>query len=482
MGALAALLQDLGWQVTGSDGPLYPPMSTFLASRRIPLAEGYAPENVRGERWGIAKARPDLVVIGNAISRSNVEAQAVEACVAEGTRRMSFAQALAEFCIDDRRSFVVAGTHGKTTTSSVLAWCLESLGRQPGFFVGGIPKNFGQGCRVAEGRDFVSEGDEYDTAYWDKGSKFLHYRPSWVLCTGIEFDHADIFADLSAVEASFLKLVDKTREGWILVDDEASPSPASVARVAARVKEAGQRLWRYGAMAGSELRLHGIESVELPWDRSVRGARLDLETPTLGRFRVDSPLIGRHNALNLLGVVGTLLAGEVLKDVASLQEALRGFRGVKRRQEEVFVSPGLVVIDDFAHHPTAIRETIAAIRSRYAGARVAAFFEPRSATSARKVLEKEFSESFDGADAVFLVPPTKANVPEAERLDAKAVLATWSSKAANRAKFGLADPSIETLAQRFDEWRRGDSSRAVALVMSNGPFGGLHGRLATLGS
>jgi UDP-N-acetylmuramate: L-alanyl-gamma-D-glutamyl-meso-diaminopimelate ligase len=478
MGALASLLQDLGWKVTGSDGPLYPPMSTFLESRKIPV-KGYDAANLAGAAWGLPAPKPDLVIVGNAISRTHAEAQAVEKLVEAGTVRMSFAQALAEFCIGDKRSFVVAGTHGKTTTTSVMAWAFESLGLSPGFFVGGIPKNFGQGCRVGEGRVFVSEGDEYDTAYWDKESKFLHYRPSWVLCTSIEFDHADIYASLEAVEASFLKLVDKTREGWILIDGPSSPSPASVDKVAAKLKAKGLPCLRYGRDASSAYRLLSCEAEPLPWDTSVRGTRVRLSTPELGEIALDSPMIGEHNALNLVGVVGSLLASKSVKTVAQLQDFLKTFAGVKRRQEEVFVSPALVVIDDFAHHPTAIRETLFAIRSRYPGASVGAFFEPRSATSARNVLAQGFSECFDGADAVFLVPPTKTNVPEAERLDVNDVLKKAGARPGNAGKLYVADSSVEKIAESFRSWRRAQAGRrAVALVMSNGPFGGLHGMLS----
>lgn len=477
MGALASLLQDLGWTVTGSDGPLYPPMSTFLESRRIPV-RAYDAKNLEGATWSFKATKPDLVIVGNAISRNHVEAQAVEKLVEHGLTRMSFAQALAEFCIGDKRSFVVAGTHGKTTTTSVMAWGFESIGAHPGFFVGGIPKNFGQGCRVGDGRVFVSEGDEYDTAYWDKESKFLHYRASWVLCTSIEFDHADIYASLEAVEASFLKLVDKTREGWVLIDGPSSPSPASVDKVAAKLKAKGLPCHRYGREASSRYQLLGCESALLPWDTSIRGTKVRIKTPELGVIELLSPMIGEHNALNLVGVVGTMLAAGEIKTLAQLQEFLRTFAGVKRRQEEVFVSPQLVVIDDFAHHPTAIRETLGAIRAKYPGAHVGAFFEPRSATSARNILAQGFSECFDGADAVFLVPPTKTNVPEDQRLDVADVLRKAGARPGNAGKHYLAESSVEKIAADFRTWRGTQSGRTVALVMSNGPFGGLHGMLA----
>jgi len=487
MGALASLLQDLGWTVTGSDHPLYPPMSNFLESRKIPV-KAFDAKNLEGGTWQLKKKNPDMVIVGNAISRTHAEALATEALLARtgaesqvGTPivRMSFAQALAEFCIGTKRSFVVAGTHGKTTTTSVLAWALESLGQNPGFFVGGIPKNFGQGCRVGDGKVFVSEGDEYDTAYWDKESKFLHYRSSWVLCTSIEFDHADIYASLEAVEASFLKLVDRTREGWILIDGPSSPSPESVDKIALKLASKGLPCHRYGREASSRYRLLSCDSAILPWDSSLRGTRVCVSTPELGKIELYSPLIGEHNALNLVGVIGTLLASKSATKAEELQDFLKTFQGVKRRQDEVFVSSALVVIDDFAHHPTAIRETLGAIRAKYPGSAVGAFFEPRSATSARNVLAKGFSECFDGADAVFLVPPTKTNVPEAERLDVVDVLRKAKARPGNADKLYVTDTSVENLAARFKAWRASQQGRrAVALVMSNGPFGGLHGMLA----
>ncbi|MBS1985081.1 MAG: hypothetical protein JST16_13005, partial [Bdellovibrionales bacterium] len=477
MGALAALLQDDGWFVTGSDGPLYPPMSEFLARRGMPLKASYDASHITGAAWGLEKSHPDLVVIGNAISRGHVEAEAVEKL---GLRRMSFPEALAEFSIRDRRSFVVAGTHGKTTTTSVLAWALESLGRAPGFLIGGIPKNFNQGCHVGAGKVFVTEGDEYDTAYWDKGSKFLHYRPSWVLCTGIEFDHADIFKNVAAIEDSFLKLADLTREGWLLVDDESSPRAASVQRVAQSFAQRKIPCHRYGAMASSRYRLLGSEARRLPNSPSgLVGTACRIQTPELGTIELLSPMTGYHNALNLTGVVGTLLASGEAKTTAQLQTFLDTFAGVKRRQDEVFASPALVVIDDFAHHPTAIRETVRAIRDRYPTRKLAAFFEPRSATSARNVMAAQFAECFDDADSVFLVTPTKTNIPAGEKLDVPALVAAMGDRPALKGKTLTWKASIPELAEAFGAWQKNvGGSGVVALVMSNGPFGGLHGMLA----
>lgn len=481
MGALAALLQEKGFVVTGSDGPLYPPMSTFLEKKKIPIQSSYRTENLQGATWGFASANPDLVVVGNAISRGNVEAVATEELLKQGLcSRMSFAEALAHYCIDDKKSFVVAGTHGKTTTTSLMAWAMEKLGLEAGFFIGGIPKNFAQGCRTGDGKFFASEGDEYDTAYWDKESKFLHYRASWVLCTGIEFDHADIFASIEAIEKSFLKLVTKTRTGWLLIDDRSAPRADSVQKVAAAVKAAGLRLARYGKDPTSDYVLLSSRAEPLPWDSLTMGMRLEIRNPSGEISVVHSPLIGEHNALNLLGVFATLHASGEIKDWSALQKLVQEFAGIKRRQEEVSRTDSLVVIDDFAHHPTAISETINAIRARYPHFKLAAFFEPRSATSARNTLEPEMMACFDRADAIFLTPPTKTNVPAEQKLDVEHLATGIRARPANREKPIHINPKVVELAASFEEWRRAQSARVVALVMSNGPFDGIHQILASM--
>jgi UDP-N-acetylmuramate: L-alanyl-gamma-D-glutamyl-meso-diaminopimelate ligase len=474
MGALASLLKHQGYTVTGSDGPLYPPMSVFLDQQKIPIKSSYGPDNLRGASWGLPQAQPDLVVIGNAISRSNLEAQEAERLAADGkSRRVSFAQGLAEFCIGDKRSFVVVGTHGKTSTTSLLAWALESLKLKPGFFIGGIPGNFGEGCRVGEGQVFASEGDEYDTAYWDKESKFLHYKPSWTLCTGVEFDHADIFKDLAAVETAFLKLVPKTREGWVLVDDESAPRADCVRKLATAVRAQGLKLLRYGFMPGADVRILAAEP-------EAGGMRVRLQLAGQSEVSLWTPQTGRHNALNLAGVLGTLYAAGLLARLEDAQALLKTFAGIKRRQEEVYSSERLTVIDDFAHHPTAIRETISAIRARYPGFKLAAFFEPRSATSARNIMAKDFGACFSGADAVFLVPPTKTNVPQDEKLDIQAVARDVASEVPEV----RVEADLKQLTNFFEEWRlrQPRSVPTVALVMSNGAFGGLHGMIAALDS
>ncbi len=482
MGALAALLQDLGFYVTGSDGPLYPPMSTFLEARKIPLATGYAAENIQAQKWGINQFNnPDLIIVGNAISKTNAEAQAVELLISKNPQitRMSFAQALAHFCIGPRDSFVIAGTHGKTTTTSLMAWALESSGHRPGFFIGGIPKNFSKGSQVTDSDCFAVEGDEYDTAYWDKESKFLHYRPTWVLCTGIEFDHADIYTNVTAIEDSFIKLVKLTKKGWVLVDQQSAPRKESVERIEFEIKKKNIACIRYGEAESSDYRLLSYEPAPLPWkkDSVVIGSKLKLKTKSAGIVECFSPMIGRHNALNTLGVVATLLESGRIKNTIQIQEFLKTFQGIKRRQDEIYTSPQLIVIDDFAHHPTAIHETVSAIRHRYPDRKLIAFFEPRSATSARNIMQNEFSACFDEADCVALIAPTKTNIPEADRLNVEQVIDNISKRPGNANKLLKSFKTVDDLWLWLKEYLHQNQEPTLALLMSNGSFGDLYGKI-----
>ncbi len=478
MGALAGLLKDQGFRVTGSDGPLYPPMSGFLSSKKIQISSEYSVKNLSGKTWGFTDESPSLVIVGNAISRGHVEAAEVESLLLlKKVQRLSFAQGLAEFAIGTKRSFVVCGTHGKTTTTSLLAWIFESIGKTPGFFIGGIPKNFSQGARIGGNHCFVSEGDEYDTAYWDKESKFLHYRPSWVVCTGIEFDHADIFSSVEAIEKSFCKLTKLTREGWILIDGQSAPRASSVEVVAQALKEAKVKCLRYGQDPSSDYFLEKVEESPLPWKKQVLGTRLVIRTPELSKIEIFSPLSGMHNALNLTGDIGALLASGEVRSVDQIQKALMSFQGIKRRQEEVVTKDSLVVIDDFAHHPTAISETLKAVKGRYPGYKIAAFFEARSATSARNIFANAFSECFDLADAVFLSPPTKTNIPEDQKLNVKKLVEDIVKRNPNLPVF--LGKTNDELKMSFSQWARTlpHSLPVLALVMSNGPFGGIHTQL-----
>jgi UDP-N-acetylmuramate: L-alanyl-gamma-D-glutamyl-meso-diaminopimelate ligase len=476
MGALAGLFKTQGARVTGSDGPIYPPMSTFLDAQKIPLSSVYGPENLQGARWGFTQECPDIVIIGNAISKSNVEAQSVERLSAEGKlRKMSFPEAIGEFMIAKRKSFVVAGTHGKTTTTSLLAWACEVLGNDPGFFIGGIPKNFECGSRMGSGV-FVSEGDEYDTAYWDKGSKFLHYRPHWVLGTGIEFDHADIYSSIEQIEDSFLKLTQITREGWLLIDRASAPKVSSVEKIAHSLERLGKKSLRYGEDPESHYCLMGWERVQLPWNERSYGLKFQVSVRG-EKHEFITPMSGRHNLLNAVGVLGVLHASGSIAKLSDYQEVLQSFKGVTRRQDILLETDHLIVMDDFAHHPTAIRETILGVKERYPQYAIAAFFEPRSATSARNTLYGEFVKSFAGAEAVFIQEATKANVPEEERLKVQDLVREIVGR--GDTQFAVTRKSIDEIFNEFVQWKN-KKERVLALVMSNGSFSGLCQKIAKL--
>lgn len=465
MGSLAGLLQDQGHVITGSDLPLYPPMSLFLDHRKIPRTTEFSAKNLSGKTWGFSQEFPDLVIVGNAMSRTNDEIGELERL---GLRKMSFPEALAHFFIEDRTSVVVAGTHGKTTTSTIMAYALEQLGQKPGFLIGGIPLDFGEGCRMSGGKYFVVEGDEYDTAYFDKKSKFLHYRPSWVLCTGVEFDHADIFRDENHVLESFLELVEKTSAGWLLIHPDDSPKPHLILKLMDRLREKSKKFFLYGKSAKADYRLEIVK----PHQLKIHGPDGASGGSGEKSMEIMCPLPGLHNALNTVGVVGVL---DQLGFSAS-QNLFANFKGIKRRQEVIAEKGNLKVIDDFAHHPTAVRETLAALREQYPGRKFHVFFEPRSATSCRKVFETDFGKSFGAADYFYIVPPFKKNVPEDEKLN--------STRVAEIAKqSGAQEVFCRTKAgELFQDFMKAQNSSepTLAVVMSNGDFDGLRDMLKNI--
>ena len=447
-GSLAALLKERGYRVTGSDEGVYPPMSDFLAGVGIDVWPGFRETHL--------DHCPDLVVIGNAVSRGNPEAEAV---LRRGVPYLSLPEALGRFLVADKRSVVVAGTHGKTTTTSLLAWVLVAAEQDPSFFIGGIPVNFGSGFRSGAGPWVVMEGDEYDSAFFDKGPKFLHYRPERVVLTSLEFDHADIYRDLEHVKESFRRLVEKVPAGGrLLVCDEA---------VHARdvVRGAGCPVSYYG-LGGSadwqarDVRTRAGRTVFVP---CYKGG---CEGP------VETPLIGRHNAGNALAVYAAA------RDMGLGPEAIRAgmatFRGVRRRQEVVGEAGGVLVIDDFAHHPTAVRDTIAAVREAWPGRRLWAVFEPRSQTSRRRVFLTEFARALARADRVVLPDlhlPEK--IPEEERLSPGELVDLVNRERGGRAACHL--PGADHIAGLVV---RDAVDGDVVLVMSNGGFGGLPRKIA----
>src|SRR5712691_11663304 len=354
MASLAGMLREKGYSVTGSDSDVYPPMSDFLEQIGIPVFKGFNAENIQ-------KSKPDVVVVGNALSRGNVE---VEYVLDSGIRYASMAETVKELFIRGKNSIVVAGTHGKTTTTAMLAWILDAAGRKPSFLVGGVAENFGRSFQVSDGPDFVIEGDEYDTAFFDKGPKFLHYLPRIVLLKNIEFDHADIYDNLDALKTAFRRLINIVPRSGLIVAGIDSPVvkeliPAAFSRVATCGIGTGE--WQ---AAKIETRSDGMAFDVVRMESHV------------GHFTI--PLPGAFNVQNALGTI--IAAKELGLQNDVIQGALSTFKSVKRRLEIRGEVNGIVVYDDFAHHPTAVHETLRAVRERHGDARIWAVFEPRSQT------------------------------------------------------------------------------------------------------
>jgi len=448
MGSFAGLLQAAGYSVSGSDGDVYPPMSDMLRAWGIRVLTPYRAEN-------LDLARPDLVVVGNVIRRNNPEATAVRE---RGLAQMSFPAAFGSLFLAGRHPVVVTGTHGKTTSSALLAHLLVSAGRDPSFLVGGVVQNGGTSFRLGEGSEVVVEGDEYDTAYFDKGPKFLHYRPRTAMLTSLELDHADIYRDEAHYQSAFEAFVRLLPEDGFLAVSAHWPRALEVARGArcrvmryAREPAPGADLWAEGVEEGQE----GTRF------RMVEHGR------TLGP--VELGLSGMHNVENAVGAWAILASLGV--SFAAAQEGLRSFAGVKRRQELRAEVGGVAVIDDFAHHPTAVRETVRALRARYPGRRLWAVFEPRSNTSRRRLHQEAYATAFDGAARVSLrVPEKHDRVPEGEELDVPRLVAELRARGLE----ANAERDVPALVEGVvNDARPGD----VVLVMSNGSFGGFHDAL-----
>jgi UDP-N-acetylmuramate: L-alanyl-gamma-D-glutamyl-meso-diaminopimelate ligase len=447
MGALAAMLQEMGFTVTGSDRNVYPPMSTFLADRGIRVMDGFAADHLQH--------RPDLVVVGNAVTRDNPEAVAMRAM---GLAYCSMPEALNHFAAAGKETLLVAGTHGKTTTSSLLAWLLHSAGIDPSFMIGGILNNFSGNYRIGRGDAFVVEGDEYDTAYFDKGAKFLHYRPRVAIVTGIEFDHADIFNDLAHVKSTFQQFMERLAPDSCLLayDDNANLSDLLGKRPLGCIVE------RYGLDQTSDWRLGKVrvDNAETLFDVHHQGE-------SFGTFRTS--MIGRHNLLNALAALAAAHRSGV--SCEDLQHGLAGFRGVKRRQEIRGVQNGVTVIDDFAHHPTAVRETVRAIKDFYGRKRLIAVFEPRTNTSMRDVFQQAYAACFDPSDLVIIrKPPLLKKIPEGRRFSSARLVADIEKRGNVAHYFEDTDAIIAFLV---DQARAED----VILIMSNGGFDNIHARL-----
>ncbi len=447
MGSLAGLLKAAGHDVRGSDEHVYPPMSTQLQEQNIACFEGFRPANLD---WA-----PDTVVVGNVCRKDHVE---VLAAAERNIPLESFPSLFGKLFLESKRSVVISGTHGKTTTSSLLSHLLSDAGRDPSFLIGGVPLNFRRSWRLGAGGDFVVEGDEYDTAFFDKGSKFLHYRPQIVLLTSVEFDHADIFRDEEAVRAAFRKLIALIPEDGLLVACAASPGAMEVAR--------GAR---------SQVVTYGRPGSGADWTFEVvaraLGGRATLDVARRGErvLSVETNLPGIYNHENLIGTIAVASALGV--EFPAIAAAVRSFLGVRRRQEVRGVANGVTVVDDFAHHPTAIRETIIALKGRYGPGKLIAAFEPRSATSRRNVFQAEFADALSVADEVVLAPLYAAEkVPVAERLDVELLAAELRKEDVPARLVPTVDETVEHIATRASP---GDT----VLVMTSGDYGGLHDRL-----
>ncbi|MDP6373970.1 MAG: UDP-N-acetylmuramate:L-alanyl-gamma-D-glutamyl-meso-diaminopimelate ligase [Vicinamibacterales bacterium] len=449
MATLAVMLRRRGDQVQGSDGAIYPPMSDQLAAEGIVPFEGYRAEQVGDD--------VDLVVVGNAISRGNIE---LEAVLDRKLRYASLPEVVRDEFLWQTRSLVVAGTHGKTTTAAIVAWLLTRAGRDPSVLLGGVAQNLGAGYRLGQGAEFVIEGDEYDSAYFDKTAKFLKYLPDVAIVGNIEFDHADIYEDLDAIRLAFRRLVRLIPDRGLLL------LGADRVEASALALEARCRVESFGLSTGADWRAVDVAA-------SARGTTFGISRGGEPFAEVASPLLGGYNVRNVLAAVA--MAADVGLEPASIAEGVASFRGVRRRLEPRGEVRGVTVYDDFAHHPTAVAETLAGVRAAYPGRRVWAIFEPRSATACRRVMEADLTAALQGADEVVLPAVFRASVPEAERLSAERVVAALSAQGVHARFLPTVDEIVRVVASEA-----GEGDRIV--VMSNGAFENIHVKLlAALG-
>ena len=444
MGTLAAMLKARGHDVRGSDQHVYPPMSDFLRQQGITLLEGYRPENIASEL--------DLVVVGNAISRGNVE---LEEVLDRKIRYCSLPEAVRDQFLWAARSVVVAGTHGKTTTTSLTGWLLTHGGADPSVLVGGIAENFDGSYRLGGGREFVIEGDEYDSAFFDKTAKFLKYLPDIAVVNNIEFDHADIYPDLDAIRLAFRRFVNLIpRRGLLLLG-------ADNADALALAKHAHCRVETFGLNDGATWQAHDLRVSAESTAFSVRRDGV----PT-GAFEV--PMLGAYNVRNALAAIA--VGAAVGLDTDTMAEGLRKFRGVRRRMQHRGTESGVMVYDDFAHHPTAIEETLVGVRSAHPHRRIWAIFEPRSATSCRRIFQSDFARALGHADRVILPAVFRSTLPEDERLSTEGVITDLANAGVDARYIPHTDEIVRTVSR---EAKDGD----LVIVMSNGGFDNIHQKL-----
>ena len=440
MGSVAAALQERGFKVTGSDENVYTPMSIFLEKKGIALKEGYRAENI--------PADADVVVIGNAIKRGNSE---VEVVLSRKLRYLSLPEVLQNYFLRGRHNLVVTGTHGKTTTTALLAWIMEKAGRKPGYLIGGLPKNLGQGARLNDSKYFVIEGDEYDSAFFDKRSKFLHYLPELLIVNNIEFDHADIFNDLDEIKLSFRRLLNIVpQNGMVLVNGD-DPRCVEVAR------DCLAQMIEVGFSKNCAQRIRDVTY-------SAGGSRFKL-----GEGTFEIPLIGEFNVRNAAMAAIAARFYDVSK--TKIDNAFKSFSGIARRQEVRGEARGVKVIDDFGHHPTAIAHTLQALRHRYRGHRLWAVFEPRSNTTRRAVFQQQLPDALKLADGVFIAQVAKLEqIPEEERLNPEAVV-NAIAKAGPPAFY---EQNADAIVDRIVPMLR---PKDIVAVFSNGGFDNIHEKL-----
>jgi UDP-N-acetylmuramate: L-alanyl-gamma-D-glutamyl-meso-diaminopimelate ligase len=448
MAPLACLLQEQGHRVRGADGPLYPPMSTLLERAGVHPSVGYDPAHL--------EPKPDLVVIGNAIHRDNPEAVAAERL---GLPIVSMPQALSRFFLDHHRSLVVAGTHGKTTTTAMACWVYAACGRDPGYLIGGAPCDLPASFHDGAGDRFIIEGDEYNAAYFDRGPKFLHYQPETLLLTSAEYDHADLYPTPEALWDAYRRLIALLPADGFLVACGDTPKVRELAAAACC------RVLFYGLDAGNDL--HPLGDIEaLPEASRFRVRDTDSDN---GEVEITLPLAGGHNVSNALAVWAAARRDGIPAAVAA--GALARFHGVKRRLEELGTARGVTVVDDFAHHPTAVEKTLAALRQRYPGHRVVALFEPRSLTAGRRFFFEPYRRAFAGADRVLFAPIFhNGRLAAEERLDFSALAAALTAAGVPA---DLCADNAELMRHALDEARDG----SVLVTMSSGSFEGMPHKL-----
>jgi UDP-N-acetylmuramate: L-alanyl-gamma-D-glutamyl-meso-diaminopimelate ligase len=444
---LAAMLKHKGFHVRGSDQDVYPPMSDFLSLEGIEAISGYRAENITGDL--------DFVVVGNAISRGNPE---LEEVLDRKIRYCSLPEAIREHFLWGARSIVIAGTHGKTTTTALAGWVLTDAGLDPSVLIGGIARNFGEhgsSYRMGQGLDFVIEGDEYDSAFFDKTAKFLKYLPDIAVVNNVEFDHADIYADVEAVTLAFRRLANLVpRRGLLLIGGDSERARGLAAGAKSRVET-------FGTSEGLDWHAHDLDALGASTKFKLRRAGAPF-----GTFEV--PLVGAHNVRNATAAIA--IAADVGIDAQRIADALRRFAGVKRRLEVVGTASGVTIYDDFAHHPTAVAETLAGLRAANPDARIWAVFEPRSASSCRRIFQDDFARAFSPASEVLIAPVFRSTLPDAERLSVPQLVRDLGASGVSARETTSLDEIVAVLVR---ERRQGD----LVVLMSNGGFGGIHQKL-----